>query len=169
MTTQEKHNQCVDSLHGSIWRNQAVLFLIAELQKKKVRNTLTGRQKAIKAGDRRGRKSRAEKQSALKIDPRGQVVCQQKRSESCFSISAIFNTEGVLILPFFMYLHSNRNFYQEVYFLFSLILCLFLSFFLFQFTMSPFEAEFKFRSMAPILRVTGRVKERLSRWQAQTR
>lgn len=98
MTTQKKHNQCIDSLHGSIRCNQAVLFLIAELQKKKVRNTLTGRQKAIKAGDRQGRKSRAEKQSVLKIDLRGQVVCQQKRSESCVGIRAIFTTEGALIL-----------------------------------------------------------------------
>lgn len=125
-----------------------------------MRNTLTGRQKAIKAGDRQGRKSRAEKQSVLKIDPRGQVVCQQKRSESCVSISAIFNTDGALILPFFMYLDSNCNFYQEFYFL---------SFFLFQFSIPPFETEFEFQSMAPILRVTGRVKGWLSRWQAQTR
>lgn len=84
--TKKKHNQCIDSLHGSIWCNQAVLFLIAELQKKKVKNTLTGRQKAIKAGDGQGRKSRAEKQSALKIDPRGQVVCQQKRSEAALAL-----------------------------------------------------------------------------------
>lgn len=65
----KKHNQCIDSLHGSIWCNQAVLFLIADLQKKNVRNTLTGGQKAIKADDRQGRKSWAEKHSALKIDP----------------------------------------------------------------------------------------------------
>lgn len=30
----KKHNQCIDSFHGSLQCNQAVLFLIAELQKK---------------------------------------------------------------------------------------------------------------------------------------
>lgn len=64
-----------------------------------------------------------------------------EKSESCFSISVIFNTEGVLILPFFMYLDSNCNFYQEFYFLFFHSF-LFLSFLLFQFSIPPFEAEF---------------------------
>lgn len=69
----------------------------------KVKNTLTGRQKAIKAGDRQGGKnSQAEKQSVLEIDSRGQLDCQQIRSQNfCISPALLFidNTEGALRIP----------------------------------------------------------------------